>query len=108
MSPERAERIFHVYITASRPRGVLYVGMTSDLPKRAWQHRERVLGGFTKTYWAGRVVYYERHDLADVAARRERLMKRWRRDRKIELVERHNPTWSDLFEQVVREAGYEL
>ena len=57
MLPDQAERIFHVYITASRPRGVLYVGMTSDLPKRAWQHRERVLDGFTKSYWVGRIVY---------------------------------------------------
>ena len=73
-------KVFHVYILASRPRGVLYVGMTSDLPDRTWEHRERLLDGFTKRYWVNRLVYFERHDDARVAARRERAMKRWRRD----------------------------
>ena len=73
---ERPEKVFHVYITASRPRGVLYVGMTSDLVGRAWKHRERVLGGFSKRYWVDRLVYFERHGDARVAARRERAMKR--------------------------------
>ena len=61
--------MFHVYITASRPRGTLYVGMTSDLAGRAWQHRERVREGFSKRYWVDRLVYFERHDDARVAAR---------------------------------------
>ena len=89
---ERSTKGFHVYITASGPRGVLYVGMTSDLAGRALEHRDRMLGGFTKKYWAGRLVYYEHHDTADSAIRRERLMKRWRRDWKIELIEKSNPT----------------
>ena len=105
--PEDRPKEFYVYITACKARGVLYVGMSSDLTERARQHRERLLGGFTKRYWVDRLVYYERHDRADVAARRERTLKRWRRDWKIELVERHNPTWADLFEQVVHEAGFE-
>ena len=100
-------KVFHVYITASRPRGVLYVGMTSDLAGRAWQHRERVLEGFTKHYWVDRLVYFEPHHDAQVAARRERAMKRWRRDWKIELIEKHNPTWRDLFADVVQEGGFE-
>lgn len=104
---DRRTKVFYVYITASKPRGVLYVGMSSDLPARAWQHRERVQDGFTRKYWAGRLVYYERHETAESAARRERLMKRWRRDWKIELVETSNPTWRDLFADIVREAGYE-
>jgi putative endonuclease len=94
---DRPERVFHVYIMASKPRGVLYVGMTSGLAGRAWKHRERVLECFTKRYWVDRLVYFERHDDARVAARRERAMKRWRRDWRIELIERHNPTWRDLF-----------
>ena len=98
---------FHVYMTASGPRGVIYVGMSGDLPHRAWGHRERAVQGFTTKYWAGRLVYYERHASAGSAQHREYLMKRWRRDWKIELIERHNPTWADLFEQLVREAGYE-
>jgi putative endonuclease len=104
---DRPEKVFHVYITASGPRGVLYVGMTSDLSGRAWEHRERVIDGFTKKYWAGRLVYYEHHETADSAAKRERLMKRWRRDWKIALVESTNPTWRDLFADAVREDGYE-
>lgn len=104
---ERPQKVFHVYITASRPRGVLYVGMTSDLAGRAWEHRERVMDGFTKKYWADRLVYYERHETAESAARRERLMKRWRRDWKIKLIENFNPTWRDLMSDVVRGGGYE-
>jgi predicted GIY-YIG superfamily endonuclease len=69
---EKLHKVYHVYITASRPRGVLYVGMTSDLAARAWQHRERVREGFSKRYWVDRVVYFEAHDDAHIAARRER------------------------------------
>jgi putative endonuclease len=105
--PDFRAKAFYVYITASKARGVLYVGMSSDLPQRAWQHRGRVLEGFTRRYWAGRLVYYEPHETAESAMRRERAMKRWRRGWKIELIEQHNPTWSDLFDVVVREAGFE-
>jgi putative endonuclease len=104
---DRPEKVFHVYIMASKPRGVLYVGMSSDLGGRAWKHREHVLEGFTKRYWVDRLVYFERHDDAGIAARRERAMKRWRRDWKIELIERHNPTWRDLFPDVLRADGFE-
>ncbi len=105
--PEYRPKTFYIYITASGPRGVLYVGMTSELAARAWQHRERVQEGFTKRYWAGRLVYFERHDNAAVAAQRERAMKRWRRDWKIELIEQNNPTWRDLFADVIRDNGFE-
>ena len=81
--------------------------MTSDLPKRAMEHREKLIEGFTTKYWAGRLVYYERHDNAPSAVKRERLMKRWRRDWKIQLVETSNPTWRDLFNDVLVEFGYE-
>ena len=98
---------FYVYITASKPRGVLYVGMTSDLPKRAMEHRDRLVEGFTKKYWTGRLVYFEHHDSAGSAVKRERLLKRWRRDWKIELIEKANPTWRDLFNDVLIEFGFE-
>ena len=98
---------FYVYITASGPRGVLYVGMTSNLAGRAFEHRERVVDGFTKRYWAGRLVYFEHHDSAGAAQRREYLMKRWRRAWKIELIEAANPTWRDLFDDAVRLEGLE-
>ena len=104
---EAPAKAHYIYILASGPRGVLYVGMTSTLADRAWEHRERVLDGFSQRYWIGRLVYFEEHDDASVAAKRERALKRWRRDWKIELVEKHNPTWRDLFADVVRAEGHE-
>ncbi len=104
---DRPPKVFFVYITASGPRGVIYIGMTSDLLGRAWEHRERILDGFTKWYWAGRLVYFEEHDNAESAVLRERQMKRWRRDWKIQLIEAANPTWADLFGEAVRQDGFE-
>jgi len=105
--PIAQEKTYWVYITASKPHGVLYVGMTSDLTGRAWEHRERVMDGFTKRYWVGRLVYVEAHDHAVIAAKRERAKKRWRREWKIQLTEKDNPTWRDLFGEVVRADGFE-
>lgn len=100
-------KTYWVYITASKPRVVLYVGLTSDLAGRTWEHRERVVEGFTRRYWVDRLVNIEAHDDAAAAAKRERSLKRWRRDWKIELIEKDNPTWSDLFGEVVRNDGAE-
>lgn len=85
--PASDPKTYCVYITASAQRGTIYTGMTSDLAGRAWEHRTRVIEGFTKKYWTQRLVYYEGHDDAETAARRERAVKRWRRDWKIELIE---------------------
>ena len=98
---------YWVYILSNEPRGVLYIGMSSDLAGRTWEHRERLLHGFTKKLWVQRLVYFEEHDDAEIAARRERSMKRWRRAWKIELIETSNPTWRDLFADVVRADGFE-
>jgi putative endonuclease len=98
-----AEKTFWVYITASRPRGVLYVGMTSDIAGRATEHRDRTRDGFTMRYWVGRLVHVEPYADAADAQRREYLLKRWRRDWKITLIERANPTWRDLYDDVVRD-----
>ncbi len=92
-------------MTASEARGVIYAGMSSDLSGRAWQHRDRILDGSTKRTWAGRLVYFEHHQTAATAATRERLMKRWRRDWKIEPIEKANPTWRDLYPNAVRLFG---
>jgi len=100
-------KLFFVYIMASGPRGVLYVGLTSDMAGRAWEHRERLFKGFTKRYGVDRLVYFERHDEAAAAAQREHAIKRWRRDWKIELIEQDNPTWRDLFGELVRAEEYE-
>ena len=104
---EPSKKEFYVYMTASRARGVIYTGMTSDMPARGAEHRERVMEGFTKHYWVGRLVYFEPHLTAASAQRREYLMKRWRRDWKIGLIEKHNPTWRDLFPDVLRLYGFE-
>ena len=103
----QAAKTYWIYIMASGPRGVLYVGMTSDLAGRAWEHREQVTDGFTKRYHVDRLVYFEAHHDAAIAAQRERAMKRWRRDWKIALIEKDNPTWRDLFADVVRADGFE-
>lgn len=100
-------KTYYVYIMASAPNGVLYVGMTSDLPERARQHRERHLEGFSKRYWVNRLVYFEAHEDASVAAQRERAMKRWRRAWKIELIEISNPRWKDLWLEVIAADGYD-
>lgn len=102
-----AAKTYYIYIIASGPRGVVYIGMTSDLLGRIYEHRDHSIDGFTKKYWVYRLVYFEGHDDPDVASRRERSMKRWRRDWKIELIEKDNPTWRDLFAEVVRAEGFE-
>ena len=96
---------FCVYIMASAPRGVLYTGVTSDIAARCWEHRTGVIDGFTKKYAVRRLVYFEFHDDASIANARERRLKRWRRDWKIQLIEANNPTWRDLFGEVVYSHG---
>jgi putative endonuclease len=85
-----------VYILASKPRGTLYIGVTSDLVKRLWQHREGVTGGFVARYKVPRLVRFEMFGDMEAAILREKQLKRWRRQWKIDLVERDNPHWVDL------------
>ena len=87
-----------VYILASRYKGTLYTGVTSDLARRAWQHREGSGSRFAKKYEVVRLVYAERHERIDEAIAREKAIKKWRREWKIELIDRDNPEWNDLFE----------
>ena len=85
------------YIMASRPFGVIYVGSTNDLPRRAWEHREGLVDGFTKAYACKMLVWYEPHELMTEAIRRELSIKHWRRVWKLELIEALNPDWRDLY-----------
>jgi putative endonuclease len=85
---------------ASRMHGTLYVGVTSDLAGRVWQHREGVADGFTKRYGVKRLVYYEVHATMEAAITREKQIKEWKRAWKIELIEGMNPGWRDLFEEI--------
>ena len=92
------ERIPCVYILASAFHGTLYTGVTSNLVGRAWQHREGATGGFTKRYGVTRLVWFEAHETMESAIRREKSIKRWHRQWKVELVEKQNSTWRDLAE----------
>ncbi|HEX4408576.1 MAG TPA: GIY-YIG nuclease family protein [Xanthobacteraceae bacterium] len=93
---------YWVYILASRPRGTLYVGMTSDLIKRVYQHREGLADGFTKEHAVKMLVHYEQHTTAIGAIQREKDVKHWSRKWKIDLVVSMNPDWRDLWEEIVR------
>ena len=90
-----------VYILASRRNGTLYTGVTGDLVKRVWQHREGLVEGFTKRYRVHRLVYYEVHDGIAAAIQRETQIKRWNREWKLELIEQENPMWRDLYQEML-------
>ncbi len=90
-----------VYILASKRNGTLYIGVTSDLPKRAWEHKNDVVEGFTKRYSVHRLVYYELHEDMESAIRREKHMKKWNRAWKLELIEKQNPDWRDLWKGIL-------
>jgi putative endonuclease len=85
-----------VYILANKRNGTLYIGVTSDLVKRLWEHRQKLVDGFTKEYSVTRLVFFEFHDSMPDAILREKQMKRWNRAWKIALIEKNNPTWRDL------------
>ena len=95
------QKQFYVYILASRRNGTLYTGMTSNLVKRAWQHRNGEMDGFTKKYGVKRLVYYETHQNAESAIMREKQIKKWNRQWKLRLIEKDNPQWNDLYELIV-------
>jgi putative endonuclease len=99
--PMRQEKLFVVYIMTNRKRGVLYVGVTSNLPHRAIQHRDGALEGFTKTYRLKRLVWYQTCDDALEAIAFEKRLKRWRRQWKFELIEAMNPGWNDLLPELL-------
>ena len=90
-----------VYIMTNRPRGTLYIGVTSQLLGRISQHREEQLRGFTKRYHLHRLVWFEPHDWMEGAIQREKSLKRWPRQWKINLIERENPHWEDLWPSLI-------
>ena len=85
-----------VYILASKKNGTLYIGVTSNMAERLFQHENGLIKGFTKTYGVTRLVYMECHERMDTAIQREKSLKRWRRQWKIDLIEKHNPAWRGL------------
>ena len=95
----------YTYILASKKGGTLYCGVTSDLPRRWWEHREGITGGFTTRYGVKRLVWWEWHDGIEAAIHREKRLKKYKREWKIHLIERDNPDWNDLFPQFFIEDG---
>ena len=89
-----------VYIVTNRPDGTLYVGVTSDLARRAWEHREGVADGFTRRYRLKRLVWAERHEDIRGAIQREKNLKHWPRAWKVDLIVAENPDWSDLYDKL--------
>ena len=98
--PGELRKQFAVYILTNRPRGVLYTGMTSSLAERVRQHKEDQVPGFTHKYLLKCLVYFEYPGSAEETIKREKQLKRWRREWKIELIERTNPTWRDLWPDI--------
>ncbi len=98
-------RMYFVYMLASKQNGTLYIGMTNNLLKRADQHRNRQVEGFTARYGVKRLVYYESFRNVTDAINREKQMKKWNRQWKINLIEKANPQWRDLFEEMAAAGG---
>jgi putative endonuclease len=91
---------YYVYILASRQRGTLYTGVTNDLARRVYEHREELMRGFTRKYGVNRLVYYETYDSPDPALAREKRLKRWNREWKVQAIEAFNPDWRDLYDDL--------
>ena len=88
----------YVYIMTNRPNGILYIGVTNDIARRAWEHREGLVDGFTKRYGLKRLVWYEPHQSIVAAIQREKTMKHWPRAWKVRLILATNSDWNDLYE----------
>ena len=97
----RQERRYFVYILASGPYGTLYVGVTNDLLRRVYEHRESLIDGFTKRYGIKTLVYFESFEMVTDAIHREKRIKKWPRQHKINLIMASNPRWDDLYEAII-------
>ncbi|WP_342360484.1 GIY-YIG nuclease family protein [Terrarubrum flagellatum] len=93
-------KTFYVYILASKRNGTLYVGVTSDLEGRVWDHKQKTRKGFTSKYNVDKLVWYEEYPTADEAIDREKDIKKWKRAWKLRLIEEMNPDWRDLYEEL--------
>jgi putative endonuclease len=91
---------YFVYILASRKNGTLYIGVTNNLPERIYQHKNNLVAGFTQKYAVRNLVYYEVYQRIQDAITREKRIKKWKRQWKIELIEKSNPNWQDLYDSL--------
>jgi putative endonuclease len=96
------DKIFAVYILASGRNGTLYTGVTSNLIKRIWEHREGVVDGFTKEHGVKTLVWYELTENPEAAITREKQIKAWKRGWKLKLIEERNPEWRDLYQDIIQ------
>ena len=97
----RAMKTYYIYIMASKKNGMLYIGVTDDLYRRVWQHKNDVHEGFTKKYSVHNLVWYDATNDVEGAIQSEKQMKKWNRQWKINLIEKENPEWTDLYERLV-------
>ena len=91
---------YYVYILASKRKGTLYIGVTGDLVKRVYEHKQNDVEGFTKQYMVHKLDYYETYEYVREALLREKTRKKWNRQWKINLIEKHNPQWVDLYQEI--------
>lgn len=92
---------YYVYIVASEKNGTLYVGVTNDLVRRVWEHKNKGIDGFTKKYEVHRLVYFEETSNIESALAREKQLKNWQRKWKLQLIEKDNPNWEDLYQKII-------
>ncbi len=92
---------YYVYILTNKPNGTLYIGVKNDLARRMYEHRNKLINGFTKKYNLKKLIYFEVFDRIEDAILREKRLKKWNRQWKIELIEKTNPNWIDLYERLV-------
>ena len=97
-----ADRSYWVYVLASRIGGTLYIGITSDLVRRVYQHKAKQARGFTQRYDVTRLVHFERFSDPENAIRREKRLKKWPRAWKVQLIEKDNPNWDDLYPRIAK------
>jgi putative endonuclease len=92
--------VYYVYLLASKRNGTLYIGVTNDLVRRVWEHREGLVDGFTKTYGVKHLVHFETFEDINAAIHRETRLKKWKRQWKMDLIQSHNLMWDDLYETI--------
>ncbi len=95
------DKIYCVYILSSKKNGTLYVGVTNNLVKRVWEHKNKKVDGFTKKYEIHQLVYFEQHNNPESAIQREKQIKKWNRLWKIRLIEEKNPEWKDFYQDIL-------
>ena len=101
LDAQNMDKQYYVYILASRKNGTLYIGITSDLVKRVWEHKEKAVKGFTSKYGIEKLVYYEIFDDPENAIKREKRLKEYKLQWKIGLIEKSKPEWKDLYEEII-------